>query len=105
MRHEEHMLDTYIARPNRETPVALGQGMAEPSEAEPYMMSGYEKHSDPVYAAGMWQAPSYTQSQPPQHSMEDQYGMYEQIRNHADWERMNQQTMQQRMGGDEDMVM
>ena len=42
--------------------------------------------------------------------MEDQYGMYEQIRNHADWERVNEQIAREGMASmhgnaDEDMVM
>ena len=74
-------------------------------EAEPYIVNGYEgdqraKSADPVYAAavGLWQAPSYAQAIELQKSMEDQYGMYEQIRNHADWERMNEQVAREKMG-------
>ena len=69
-------------------------------EAEPYIVNGYqgqEQRNDPVYAmmARMEeersQAPSYRQS------MEDQYGMMEQIRNHADWERMNERLAREKM--------
>lgn len=77
-RHQAEMEDTHVPLHLRE------------AEAEPYIVDGYgarpvSKHSiDPVYAAsGLWQAPSYAVK--PQHDIEDQYGMYEQIRNHADW--------------------
>lgn len=75
------------------------------SQAEPYMTSGYQA-VDPVYAAAatLWQAPSYAQA------MENQYGAMEQVRNHADWERMNEEIARSRFVGvhgglDEDMVM
>lgn len=80
-RHQAEMEDTHV-------PIYLREG-----EVEPYIVDGYDarrasQHStDPVYNTnwGLWQA------QPPNHAlkvqrpMEDQYGMYEQIRNHADW--------------------
>ena len=84
-------------------------------EAEEYIVNGYAadraaKSADPVYAAsaGLWQAPSYAQAMGQQQAMEDQYGMLEQIRNHADWERMNERLARERMagaygGGDDDM--
>ena len=70
-------------------------------EAEPYIINGYATEemsrsaSDPVYAAarGLWQAPSYAQA------LEDQYGMYEQMRNYGDWERINQQIAGEKTGG------
>jgi hypothetical protein len=70
-------------------------------EAEPYIIDGYATEemsrsaSDPVYAAaqGLWQAPSYAQA------LEDQYGMYEQMRNYGDWERINQQMASEKTGG------
>ncbi|KAK4540242.1 hypothetical protein LTR36_009647 [Oleoguttula mirabilis] len=139
---EEHMLDTHIAEPMsairdadeaawppaarmRAASIAanLAQSRARQAEAEPYMVNGYQadQHSqstDPVYAAsaGLWQAPSYAQAVQ-QHSdaMENQYGMYEQIRNHADWEAMNERMARENFvgfhgpveaaGGDHDMVM
>lgn len=70
-------------------------------EAEPYIVNGYATEemsrsaSDPVYAAarGLWQAPSYAQA------LEDQYGIYEQMRNYGDWERINQQIASEKTGG------
>ena len=58
---------------------------------------------DPVYAAavGLWQAPSYAQAMEEQQHMvvmAEQYGMYEQIRNHADWERMNERIASEKLG-------
>lgn len=105
VQQEEHMFDTFIPRP-RAASIASGQGILAKGEAEPYMMNGYQQRSDPVFAGNaLWQAPSYAQAQQ-QSSMEDQYGMYQQIRNHADWERLNQQSMQRVAGGDDDaMVM
>lgn len=84
---------------------ASGGGYLGKGEAEPYMSNGYQQmHSDPVYAAGLWQS-SYAQAQTGT-AMEDQYGMYEQIRCHADWERMNQRAMDAQLGQvDDDMVM
>jgi hypothetical protein len=39
--------------------------------------------------------------------MQDQYGMYEQIRNHAEWEAMNERMARERLqassGSDDDM--
>ncbi|KAF1823967.1 uncharacterized protein K489DRAFT_316615 [Dissoconium aciculare CBS 342.82] len=60
--------------------------------------------SDPVYAAaapsGLWSAPAHhTNAQ----QLEAQY--YDQIRNHADWERTNERMMQERLGRDDEMVM
>ena len=119
---EEHGLDTHISEPIspiREAGedawppaarmrVASIQANSRPEtrhgEAEPYVVNGYaaaeaSKALDPVYAAavGLWQAPSYAQAVEEQSSMEDQYGMYEQIRNHADWERMNEQIAREKM--------
>jgi hypothetical protein len=70
-------------------------------EAEPYIIDGYSSEqmsrsaSDPVYAAaqGLWQAPNYAQA------LEDQYGMYEQMRNYGDWERINDQIAREKNGG------
>jgi hypothetical protein len=79
------------------------------------MLSGYEQHQprqqdhrsslsqaavDPVYAAssGLWSAGQANAQQ-----MEAQY--YDQIRNHADWERMNERMMHERLGRDDEMVM
>lgn len=77
-------------------------------EPEPYIVNGYAgaRHSksiDPVWAAatGLWQAPTYAQAVEQQQqgsTMADQYGMYEQIRNHADWERMNEHMARERLG-------
>lgn len=99
-------------------------------EPEPYILNGYsgapaqQQHQslvqavDPVYAAatGLWQAPSYAHAvQQHQGGMENQYGMYEQIRNHADWEAMNERLAREHFSGlhgppqvggmDDDMVM
>lgn len=92
--------------------------------AEPYIVTGYQAEkpsqaTDPVYAAaaGLWQAPNYAHAvehyqrqQQARDALQDQYGMYEQIRNHADWERMNEQMARAHFVGlheplDEDMVM
>lgn len=87
----------------------MGAGEA----AEPYILAGYDQQpqqlssaaAEPVYAAtsGLWQATHLAQAQ----QMESQY--YESIRNHADWERMNEAYMSERLGHgvshDEDMVM
>lgn len=124
---EEHMLDTHIAEdvepmsPIREVgepawPPAARMRAASiaaskrHSTAEEYIVNGYaadrtSKSMDPVYAAaaGLWQAPSYAEAVEQQRRveqqrmMEDQYGMLEQIRNHADWERMNEQVARQTM--------
>ena len=80
-------------------------------DAEPYMVNGYHEQPrsassssvDPVYAAasGLWQAPSYANAVLEVQSsqgMEDQYGAYMQIRNHADWEAMNERTARQSFG-------
>ncbi|PIA90595.1 hypothetical protein CB0940_11503 [Cercospora beticola] len=109
---EDHDFDTYVSEPvsppavrARAASIASGAAYLAKGEAEPYMSNGYQQmHSDPVYAAGLWQAPSYAQAQH-QQAMEDQYGMYEQIRCHADWERMNQRAMDAQLGQDDDMVM
>jgi hypothetical protein len=114
---EEHMLDTTIPiSPIREAgdpawPPAARMRAASIAakrksgmDAEPYMMNGYQSQQsvDPVYAAaaGLWQAPSYAQAME-QHGavMENQYGMYEQIRNHADWEAMNERMARDRFVG------
>ncbi|KXL42017.1 MAG: hypothetical protein FE78DRAFT_173949 [Acidomyces sp. 'richmondensis'] len=93
--------------------------MVEAPEAEPYIVNGYHamqpaRNVDPVYAAaaGLWQAPSYAHAvQEQSAAMENQYGMYEQIRNHADWEAMNERTARDRLMNlhgpvdDNDMVM
>lgn len=125
---EEHMVDTIVmdeagqgfqpAARMRAASIAEGVSPTRPSEAEPYIVNGYEiaqnkHHVDPVYAVGLWQAPSYGHAvQQPQTTMEDQYGMYEQIRNHADWERMNERMAREKFVGmhepvsmDDDMVM
>lgn len=79
-------------------------------EAEPYMVNGYQaseqQHQaqnqalDPVYAAanGLWQAPSYAQAATSNQAMEDQYGAYQQIRCHADWEAMNEKVAREKFG-------
>lgn len=95
----------------------LAQSQAQQLQAEPYIVSGYQsgQHAqavDPVYAAaaGLWQAPSYAaavqehQQQQPSAAMEHQYGMYEQIRNHADWEAMNERMARERFGGMQGLV-
>ena len=76
------------------------QGMAEP-----YIVSGYAEDQtgraiDPVYAAAvdLWQAPSYVQAVQNHTMLADQYGMYEQVRNHADWERLNEQIAIEKLG-------
>jgi hypothetical protein len=114
MSREEHRFDSYCSNPvsavlsvkPRAASIASGAAYLAKGEAEPYMSNGYQQmHSDPVYAAGLWQSPSYAQTAH-QSTMEDQYGMYEQIRCHADWERMNQREMDGQLGqGDDDMVM
>jgi len=102
---EEHMLDTRVADP------AVGNGLVRDVEVEPYIVNGYEMAAsrravEPVYASGLWHA------QEQQQLMENNYGMYEQIRCHADWERMNQQIAREKFVGlheplsmDDDMVM
>jgi hypothetical protein len=95
------------------------------SDAEPYIMDGYQTgHSnnnppqfqsassvEPVYAAssGLWPGQQQQQS-----GTEEQYGAFMQIRNHADWEAMNERIARERFGmvvhsggqgGDDDMVM
>ena len=101
-------------------PTAHQQHMGD---AEPYIMDGYQtdinppqfqsaSSIEPVYAAqsGLW--PGAQQQQ--QSGMEDQYGAYMQIRNHADWEAMNERIARERLGmlvnsggqgGDDDMIM
>jgi len=90
------------------------------SDAEPYIMDGYQSNEaphfqsassvEPVYAAspGLW--PGQQQQQ----GIEEQYGGYMQIRNHADWEAMNERIARERFGmvvhpgghgQDDDMVM
>lgn len=128
--YEEHMLDTHEPPPISpirevgETPwppaariraasIAASKRTSTVVEAEPYMSSGYRQASDPVYGAGsgLWQphqTPTYQQAVEQQPAMEMQYGMFEQIRNHADWEAMNERIAKERLGGmqrqqDEDM--
>lgn len=139
LRHppEEHMLDTTVieepispirevgepawppAARMRAASIAAAKARQSEAETEPYMVSGYQSQQavDPVYAAaaGLWQAPSYAQAMEQHHhqssAMEDQYGMYEQIRNHADWEAMNERMARERFVGihgpvdDDDMVL
>ncbi|TKA67334.1 hypothetical protein B0A55_08862 [Friedmanniomyces simplex] len=132
---EEHMLDTHIVEPispirepgdpawppaARMRAASIAAGRKPAAEAEPYMVNGYQSAVDPVYAAsvGMGQAPSYAQAmQQDQHasSMADQYAQYEQIRNHAEWEAMNERIARERFvgmhgpveigGGEDDMVL
>lgn len=117
---EEHMFDTHIVG-EEEEPMSPIREVGEPawppaarmraasiaaaskrqSTAEDYIVNGYaadrtSRSVDPVYAAGNWQAPSYAEAQQ-QRMMEDQYGMLEQIRNHADWERMNERMARETM--------
>jgi hypothetical protein len=89
------------------------------SDAEPYIMDGYQAGSqphlqsassiEPVYAAssGLWPGQQ-------QQGVDDQYGAFMQIRNHADWEAMNERIARERFGmmghsggndGDGDMIM
>lgn len=87
-------------------------------EAEPYITDGYGSNPsassiEPVYAAtsgGLWPGGSGVQ----QPSIEDQYGAFMQVRNHADWEAMNERIARERFGmvvhagrsgEDDDMVM
>ncbi|KAK3111669.1 hypothetical protein LTR53_012837 [Teratosphaeriaceae sp. CCFEE 6253] len=132
---EEQMLDTHVVAPispireagdpawppaarMRAASIAAGRKLGgDAAAAEPYMQNGYHHHSsaqsvDPVYAAGLWQAPSYAslmQQDPQASRMEDQYGQYEQIRNHADWEARNEQVTRERFealgAGGDDMVL
>ncbi|KAK0307078.1 hypothetical protein LTR91_015865 [Friedmanniomyces endolithicus] len=136
-RAAQHMQDMHIAEPispireagdpawppaarMRAASIAAGRKVPAAMEAEPYMLRGYQSAVDPVYAAstaGMWQAPSYAQAmQQDQHvsSPADQFGQYEQIRNHAEWEAMNERTARERfmgmhgpveVGGDDEMVL
>ncbi|KAK4951799.1 hypothetical protein LTR10_009719 [Elasticomyces elasticus] len=95
-----------------------------PQAAEPYMSSGYQQssHTDPVYAAaptGLWQQPTpgygygsgYAEAMARDANasrMEDSYGQFEQIRNHAEWEAMQERVARERLmfvGGGDDMVM
>ncbi|KAI7277791.1 hypothetical protein KC345_g6397 [Hortaea werneckii] len=113
---------------------SIAANMAARSEAEPYIAEGYYRDqpsqaTDPVYAAtgGLWQAPSYAaavqeeraaqvlqqqQQQQQQSAIEHQYGMYEQIRNHADWEALNERIAREKLsevngsvGDDDEMVL
>jgi hypothetical protein len=108
----------YEQRMQQSRPIAVAEA------AEPYMLSGYEQQysqqqpqqqqdhrsnlsqaaSDPVYAAaapsGLWSAPAHHANA---QQLEAQY--YDQIRNHADWERSNERMMQERLGRDDEMVM
>ncbi|KAK5164132.1 uncharacterized protein LTR77_010223 [Saxophila tyrrhenica] len=111
---EEHMLDTHIPEPispirdASDTPWPPAARMRaanihsrSQSTAEPYIVSGYQS-VDPVYAAaaGLWTAPSYAHAVEQQQGqgMEEQYGMFEQIRNHADWERRNEMLAREKLG-------
>nr|POE82727.1 hypothetical protein CFP56_68131 [Quercus suber] len=128
---EEHMSDTCVpitpirghgeaawppaARMRVASITAASRNHARNDEAEPYIVSGYQtdqlsKATDPVYAAvNLWQA------HPPHElsgMMGDRYGMYDQIRNYADWERMNERVAHHNSEGlhepandDDDMVM
>ncbi|KAK5702392.1 hypothetical protein LTR17_022354 [Elasticomyces elasticus] len=105
------------ARQNQPTP---------PQAAEPYMTTGYQQqssHTDPVYAAtnttGLWQQPTpeygygsgYAEAMARDANasrLEDSYGQFEQIRNHAEWEAMQERVARERLmfvGGGDDMVM
>lgn len=126
--HEEHMFDTHVVKPTspirqegedawppaarmKAANIAAGNGPFRNAEVEPYIVNGYEvavsqRAVDPVYASGLWHG------QQQQQAMENDYGMYEQIRCHADWERMNEQIAREnfvKMHGpvsmDDDMVM
>jgi hypothetical protein len=85
---------SFIGNPN-------SRPMTRHGEAEPYIVNGYageemsRSASDPVYAAaqGLWQAPNYAQA------LEDQYGVYEQMRNYGDWERINEHMAIQKASG------
>lgn len=94
----------------RAASIAASKATPRHAEAEEYIVNGYaadrsSRSMDPVYAAaaGLWQAPSYAEAVEQQRQveqqrmMEDQYGMLEQIRNHADWERMNEQIARETM--------
>ena len=123
---EEHMLDTHVVESMspirapgeaawppaaRMRAASIAAKMAQPQarqvEAEPYMANGYHgaQHArsiDPVYAAaaGLWQAPSYAQATQQQSApVEYQYGMYQQIQNHADWEAMNERMARENFSG------
>lgn len=135
------VFDTHVVEPPRISPIrqagepawppaarmrAASIASSKPSahqmgDAEPYIMDGYQTGNppqfqsassvEPVYAAssGLWNG------QPQQsQGMEDQYGAYMQIRNHADWEAMNESMARERFGmvvhsggngGDDDMIM
>lgn len=86
----------------RAASIAAARTIPKPgSEAEPYIVAGYQSATsvDPVYAAnsGLWQS-NYAQAG--QHeAMAEQYGAIMQIRNHADWEAMNQQIAHERITG------
>lgn len=89
----------------RVSSIANSRPMTRQGEPEPYIVSGYADGQmppgaiDPVYAAArnLWQAPTYAQVIGAQGTMADQYGMYEQIRNHADWERLNEQIAREKL--------
>jgi hypothetical protein len=109
-------LEAQRAKLRYEQQMQQPRSVAIPETAEPYMLSGYEQqHSrqqdhrsslsqsamDPVYAGstGLWSAAGQANAQ----QLEAHY--YDQIRNHADWERMNECMMQERLGRDDEMVM
>lgn len=89
------------SRPSSVIGVSTSRPLTRHGEAEPYIVNGYASEemsrsaSDPVYAAaqGLWQAPNYAQA------LEDQYGMYEQMRSYGDWERINGQMAREKSGG------
>lgn len=105
----------------RAASIASSKPAAHPvSDAEPYIMDGYRSSGasassmEPVYgaSAGLW--PGQQQHQQQQQGMEDQYGAFMQVRNHADWEAMSERIARERFGmvvhsggdgGDDDMVM
>ncbi|KAI7338475.1 hypothetical protein KC340_g945 [Hortaea werneckii] len=106
---------------------SIAANLAARSEAEPYIAEGYQRDqlsqaTDPVYAAtgGLGQAPSYAvavqeeraaqdlqqqqqqqqqQQKQQQSAMEHQYGMHEQIRNHAEWEALNERIAREKLSG------
>ncbi|KAK5719930.1 hypothetical protein LTR15_007203 [Elasticomyces elasticus] len=102
----------------------MSSGYQQAMQAEPYMSSGYQQssHTNPVCAAaptGLWQQPTpgygygsgYVEAMARDADasrMEDSYGQFEQIRNHAEWEAMQERVARERLmfvGGGDDMVM
>lgn len=88
-------------------------------DAEPYIMDGYQTNEPPTFQSASSIEPVYAASsglwpgqQQHQQGIEEQYGAYMQIRNHADWEAMNERIARERFGmvvhsggDDDDMVM